>query len=195
MLAAPKYGFVFLASTKAASTAIQRAFKSRAQVLFSSPPSLKHLTAADFESDVAPLLVKHGYPRSSYVTTCLVREPIDLTVSWWRYRSRPGLVGRPNYTGEMSFDEFVDRVVSGQGAFRTPSQFAADDQGRTLVDRIFRYEHLEACVAWMAELSRAKIELERVNVSPRRTVEISAASRAKLEEFYAADLALYEAAE
>lgn len=195
MLAAPKLGFVFLASPKAGSTAIQRAFKGQAQMLISAPPSLKHLTAADFETDIAPLLAKHGYPRSSYATTCLVREPIDLTVSWWRYRSRPQVLGRPHYTGEMSFDEFVDRVVSGRGAFRTPSQFACDEHGRTLVDRTFRYDHLDACVAWMAELCGAHIELERVNESPRRAVEISAASRAKLEEFYAADLALYEAAE
>lgn len=195
MLAAPKLGFVFLASPKAGSTAIQRAFKSQAQLLFSAPPSLKHLTALEFEADIAPLLAKHGYARTSYSTTCLVREPVDLTVSWWKYRSRPEVLGRPHYTGEMGFDEFVERVVSGRGAFRTPSQFACDADGHTLVDRTFRYEHLDACVAWMAELAGVDIELDQVNVSPKRDVEITASARAKLEEFYATDLALYEAAE
>ena len=195
MLAAPKLGFVFLASPKAGSSAIQRAFRSQAQLLFSAPPSLKHLTAFEFEADVAPLLAKHGYARTSYATACLVREPVDLTVSWWRYRSRTEALGRPHYTGGMSFDEFVDRVVSGRGAFRTPSQFACDPDGHALVDRMFRYEHLDACVAWMAELAGVDVELERVNVSPRRAVEVTASARSKLEEFYASDLTLYEAAE
>jgi len=35
--------------------------------------------------------------------------------SWWRYRSRPGIVGTSTYTGDMSFDEFVGRVAAPRG--------------------------------------------------------------------------------
>ena len=27
--------------------------------------------------------------------------------SWWRYRSRPGIVGKRTYVGDLGFDEFV----------------------------------------------------------------------------------------
>lgn len=195
MLAAPKHGFVFLAAPKTGSTAIQRAFTSHAQLVTNGPPTLKHVTAAEFEADFVPLLVKHGYPRRDYTTTCLIREPIDATLSWWRYRSRRNLVGRSHYTGEMSFDEFAERVASGRGAFRRPTQFLCGADGRLLVDRLFRYDHVDACVAWMAAQVGVPVRLRRVNVSPRRETEVSPSARRALEEFYRTDLALYEAAE
>ena len=194
MLAAPKFGFVFLASPKAGSTAIQRAFADHAQLLTPGPPSLKHVTAAEFETDFAPLLAKHGYDRSSYVTTCLVREPVELTLSWYRYRSRRNIAGTPHYTGDLSFEEFAERVVAGRGAFRKPSEFLCDSGGRLLVERPYRYEHVDAAVAWMSELVGAPVRVGRANVSPPREVTVSDATRRMLEDYYAADTELYRAA-
>lgn len=194
MLAAPKFGFVFLASPKAGSTAIQRAFAEHAQLLTPGPPSLKHVTAAEFEADFAPLLAKHGFDRSSYVTTCLVREPVELTLSWYRYRSRRGIAGTAHYTGELSFDEFAERVVTGHGAFRKPSDFLCDADGRLLVERPYRYENVGDCIAWMSEQVGAPVKVGRANVSPPRDVTVTAATRRMLEEYYAADTELYRAA-
>jgi len=193
MLAAPKFGFVFLAAPKAGSTAIQRAFTEHAQLLTPGPPSLKHVTAAEFEADFAPLLAKHGYPRATYQTTCLVREPIDLTISWWRYRSRKNIRDSAHYTGEMSFDQFAEIVLAGGGDFRRPAEFACDAGGRLIVDRPFRYDNVDACVSWMATLVGEAVEVGRANVSPQREVAVSPETRRALEEFYADDLALYEA--
>ncbi|MFN8193051.1 MAG: hypothetical protein U0R80_02070 [Nocardioidaceae bacterium] len=194
MLAAPKFGFVFLASPKAGSTAIQRAFAEHAQLLTPGPPSLKHVTASEFEADFAPLLAKHGYERSSYLTTCLVREPIDLTLSWYRYRSRRNIAGSPHFTGDIGFDEFAERVVSGRGAFRRPRDFLCDADGRMLVERPYRYEHVDACVAWMSEQVGEPVSLRRVNVSPPREVTVSATTRQLLEDYYSVDLELWESA-
>ncbi len=195
MLAAPKFGFVFLAAPKAGSTAIQRAFTRHAQLVTPGPPSLKHVNAVDFEADFAPLLAKHGYPRSSYVTTCLVREPIDRTVSWWRYRSRQGIADTPQFTGNMSFAEFAEQVVSGEAGLTSHHGFAFGEDGQRLVDRPFRYEHIDRCIAWMAELVGKPVKVPLLNVSPGREVEISPTTRAMLEEFFATDLAHYELAE
>ncbi len=194
MLAAPSHGFVFLASPKAASTAIQRAFADYAQLLTPGPPSLKHLSAAEFEADIAPLLAKHGFDRSAYVTTALVREPVDLTLSWFRYRSRRNLQGSARYTGDMSFDVYAEQVVAGQGGFRPPREFLCDEQGTLLVQRPYRYEHVDACLAWMAEQVGQPVEVGRANVSPQRDVEVSPATRALLEQHFARDLEIYASA-
>lgn len=195
MLAAPKFGFVFLALPKAGSTAVQRAFHRYAQLVTPGPPSLKHLTAREFEADFAPLLAKHGYDRASYVTTCLVREPLDLTVSWYRYRSRATIAGTRQYTGEMSFDDFAVEVIEGRGGFRPPRDFLCDDTGRLLVDRPFRYDHIDRCLDWLQSQVGEPVAVGTVNVSPPREVTISPSTRRRLEEFYATDLELYESAE
>lgn len=195
MLAAPKHGFVFLAAPKAGSTAIQRAFTPHAQLVTLGPPSLKHVTATEFESDFAPLLDRHGYERSTYTTTCLARDPIEATLSWWRYRSRTGISDRPAYTGNTSFEEFAELVVAGKGQFKRLADFACGPDGRLLVERPFRYENLEACVAWMTECVGEPVSLRRANVSPQREAVLPASTRRRLEEYFAADYAVREAAE
>ena len=70
-------------------------------------------TAQSFITSFAPILARYGYPRGRYELVCIIREPIDWTASWWRYRSRPATVGKASYTGDMSFDEFADRVIDG----------------------------------------------------------------------------------
>ena len=111
MIAAPQHGFVFLAMPKCASSAIEAAVTRQGLFSLSRNP-LKHMQASEFEELVAPLIDFAGYPRSSYETLCLFREPIDWLHSWWRYRSRPALANprsqkHENYTGHVTFEEFT----------------------------------------------------------------------------------------
>ena len=77
----------------------------------------------------------------------------------------------------------------------TSANFVTDAEGAVIVDRMYRYEHLDAATAWMAErLGIAAPVLEPTNVSPAREGEMDAATRARLEEHFAEDLAIYEAA-
>ena len=107
-------GFVFLSMPKAGSTVLQKHFARHAMILFRQPPGMKHMSAVTFEAVLAPWLERYGHPRDSYETMCLVRHPLDRAVSWWRYRSRPEAQGQPNWTGDLSFAEFADRLVSVQ---------------------------------------------------------------------------------
>lgn len=194
MLAAPQHGFVFLAAAKGASTSMQRALRRHAQLVTQSPPSLKHMSAREFETFVAPLLAAHGFPRSDYETTCLLRHPVDLTVSWWRYRSRPSVAGLPQYTGDLSFDDFARLVVDGRGGFPRPAEWSGGEDGHCLIDRPFRYESIDACVRWLEDKIGAPLKLGRANVSPSREVEMSPGTRAMLEEHFAAEVDLYDSA-
>ena len=187
-------GFVFLSMPKAGSTALQRHFSRHAQILFRQPPGMKHMSAATFENVMAPWLERYGHPRDSYETVCLARHPVDRALSWWRYRSRPEAAAEKS-TGETTFAEFAEQLVSGEVPLGTAWNFVTTMDGEVLVDRIYRYEHLAEAAGWMAErLGIAPPELDPTNVSPARDVDVDAGVRAMLEAHYADDVRLYESA-
>jgi Sulfotransferase family len=188
-------GFVFLSMPKAGSTVLQRHFARHAELLFRQPPGMKHMSAVTFEATMAPWLARYGHPRESYETLCLVRHPIDRAVSWWKYRSRPEMARTHNSTADLTFAEFAERLIAGEVTLGTSANFVTDLEGRVIVDRIYRYEHLAAATTWMAErLGIAPPALEETNVSPARQVDLDADVRARLEEHYAADLVIYDSA-
>ncbi len=195
MMAMAHAGFVFLAMPKAGSSVLQREFGKHAQILVRNPPMAKHMSAARYERVFAPWLARCGHPRSSYETMCLVRQPLERAVSWWRYRARPDLRGKPNFTGDMSFAMFADRLISGEIGLGTATNFVTDQHGNVIVDRIFRYDNLQSAADWMASCLGIKTPaLPKVNVSPQRDLDLDAATRARLEAYFAPDLALYDSA-
>ena len=201
MLAAPQHGFAFLSTTKSGSTAVEQAFEPYAQVVLKGPPRLKHATAAAFHRHVAPLLAANGFDRSTYEVATVIREPLDWLASWWRYRSRDELrnakgAQRQNWAGDRTFEEWViemlDRDMQGIGRF---SRFIRTPETDNGVDRIWRYEHLDACCEWMGGLIGRRVALPTVNVSPPRQHDITKALRHRVEEYFAPEYALYEAAQ
>lgn len=186
-------GVVFLCTTKTGSSAIHQHFQRHADLVIRRPAGMKHMTAATFHQTVAPLLERYGFARTDYELTCVVRHPVDWAASWWRYRSRPQSRGRENYTGDLSFDAFAEQIAAGEVWLGSPHNFVTDAHGTVLVDRIYRYEHLDQASAWMASLlGVAAPELPTVNASPSRETAISASTRALLELHYARDLEVYE---
>ena len=187
-------GFVFLSMPKAGSTALQRHFSRHAQILFRQPPGMKHMSAATFENVMAPWLDRYGHPRDSYETVCLARHPVERALSWWRYRSRPEASAEKS-TGDTTFAQFAEQLVSGEVPLGTAWNFVTTMDGVVLVDRIYRYDNLAAAATWMAErLGIAPPELDPTNVSPARDVDVDPGVRAMLEAHYADDVRLYEAA-
>jgi len=194
MMAMAHAGFVFLSMPKAGSTALQRHFSRHAQILFRQPPGMKHMSAATFENVMAPWLERYGHPRTSYETVCLVRHPVDRAVSWWRYRSRPEASAEKS-TGDTTFAQFAEQLVSGEVPLGTAWNFVTTLDGTVLVDRIYRYEHLADVAGWMAgRLEIAPPDLDLTNVSPERDATVDPATRAMLEAHFADDVRLYESA-
>lgn len=202
MLAMTGAGFVFLSMPKAGSTAIQKHFSRHAEVLFRQPPGMKHMSAATFENTMAPWFERFGRSRASYETVCLVRHPVDRAHSWWRYRSRPEASDEKS-TGDTTFAEFAEALVSGEVPLGTGWNFVTTMDGRVLVDRMYRYENLSAAADWMAgRLGIAPPELDRTNVSPSRDTDVDLSVdpsvdpgvRALLEQHYADDVRLWESA-
>ena len=82
--------------------------------------------------------------------------------------------------------------MSGEIRLRPQTDYVTAEDGRLAVDRLWRYDDLDAAFAWMRDkVGKRKISLPERNVSPPRDLEVSAATRDLVEEAYAADVALF----
>lgn len=192
MLVFWRQGLVFLATPKTASTSIETALAPLAAVVVMRPPQLKHTNAQKYQRHVAPFL--GDAKGTSFVTTALMREPIDWLGSWYRYRQRPDEVPDKATRG-ISFDDFVQAYcqpvqpefakVGAQATFLTPDGFRP-------VDHIFRYEQMDQYVRFLEKRLSTTITLPKVNISPDAPVTLSAAVEQQLRQMRAADFALYD---
>jgi hypothetical protein len=200
VIAAPKHGFVLLAMPKCASSAIEAAVGQHG--MFSLPRNpLKHMPASVFEELIVPVIEFGGYPRDSYETLSLFREPIDWLHSWWRYRSRsaladPGSPRHGNYTGHVTFEEFTEAYIRRDADFARltgQAEFVSDSQGNVCVDRIFRYEQSQDLLHYLTKKLGMETAIDRVNVSPKRDLVISHRARAVLRDALGPEYAIYQA--
>ncbi len=191
MLVFWRQGLVFLATPKTASTAIETVLSPLAAVVVMRPPQLKHTNAQKYQRQVAPFL--GDAKGTSFVTTALMREPLDWLGSWFRYRKRDEEVPEKS-TKAMSFDDFVlayclpDQPefakVGAQANFLAPAGFRP-------VDHIFRYERMDLFVRFLEKRLGTTISLPTVNVSPEADIALSPKVEARLRQTRAADFALY----
>ena len=191
MLVFWRQGLVFLATPKTASTSIETALSPLAAVVVMRPPQLKHTNAQKYQRHVAPFL---GDPKGeTFVTTALMREPVDWLGSWYRYRRRDDEVPEKS-TRALSFDDFVRAYcqaeqpefakVGAQATFLT-------QRGFRLVDFIFRYERMDLFVKFLERRLGTRVSLPVTNVSPTETLSLSAPVAALLQQHCAADFSLY----
>ena len=197
MLALPHRGFVMLSVPKTGSTAIEEALTRHALVVLRGPPEVKHVSAGWVEDRLVPMLASLGYPRSSYQVVCLFREPFSWLASWWRYRARAEILDdpriAPNYTGELSFEQFGQAFLAGQvRGIEDQSTLLARADGTLAVDRIFSYEDERVWRAWLRAQVPARLRFARRNVSASRTGELSPETRADLAARLAGDLEIHD---
>lgn len=184
---------VFLATPKTGSTALAAALDPLAAVSIQRPPVLKHTTIQRYHRFLGPYLkVASGH---DFMTVALMREPVDWLGSWYRFRLREDITDERASTRGMSFDAFANAYcddprpgfanVGSQARFLTPP-------GRQPVDRIFCYERIETFVDFLEDRLGCEISLPRLNVSPPGDLALQPATRARLQDAMAADLALYD---
>lgn len=181
----------FLATPKTGSTAIASALESLAAVSIQRPPLLKHTTVHRYRRFIGPYL--QAASKEDFTVVALMREPQDWLGSWYRFRQREETAAERS-TAAMSFEAFV------QAWCRDPRPEFADvgSQGRFLrprqgegVDRLFRYEEIDAFVDFLKDRLGCEITLPRLNVSPPGATELSPGTKALLREVAAEDFDLY----
>lgn len=188
-----KERLVFLANTKTGSTSIESALEPLAHVAIKRPPQLKHMRAMAYGRHYKPFLEQAG--NGAFTTVALIREPIDWLGSWYRYRQRSELEDNRNSTAGQSFESFVEAYLLEKppafAAVGSQARFLGDADRAPLVDRLFRYEALGDFVHFLEESLGCEITLPRMNVSPKAPMELSAGLRARLQDHFAPDYAIW----
>ena len=200
MIGLPAHGFVLLSMPKCASTSLVRSLQGHAELVLRVNPRLKHMNCRSFHTLMVPVLRSAGYEREDYEVVSLFREPTAWIESWWRYRQRPSLakVDPAKYTGDVSFEEFVGKYVDGDpgpGTLRgRPARFVALSDDLDLgVDRLFALEQPQVWQTWIGAKVGGGIDVSTDNRSTvRPEPQLSRTMRARLDEFFAPEYAIYE---
>ncbi len=194
MLVFWKQKLVLLAVPKTGTTALEDALLPHADAAILNPPNMKHTPLRRYRSQLAPYFEDRGARPMEVMA--IIREPLDWLGSWYRYRARPAVSGKPVSTEGMSFDTFVD------GWLQTPepefarvgrqSRFVSTPEGEVGVDHLFAYEALPAAVSFLEDRLGVDLALERRNASPKRPVELSERMEQRLRREAADDFALWQ---
>jgi len=182
MLVFAKRKLVLLAMPKTGTTALESALAPKADVVMRDPPNLKHATAYRYDTYLRPYFEKCGM--TDMKVLCVLRNPVDWLNSWYRYRQRPYVDGKPHSTKDMTFDHFANEYAKDEPAHWAqvgdPAKFVRNGKGDMLVDHLVQYEQMDLLVAFLEDRLGTKITLEKKNVSPKGDLELSRQTYNKL---------------
>ncbi|MGH1354919.1 MAG: gamma-glutamyl kinase [Thalassovita sp.] len=191
-----KEKLVFLSVPKTGTTAYEDALAKRADMVVSDPPELKHAPLYRYNRFFRPMFEKVG--NIDVETMAVVREPISWLGSWYRYRRRPFMKGRPNATHNISFDEFVKEYMKGDpaGFANVGSQvkFLEPRPNGVRVNHLFQYEDQQKLQRFLEERLGCELALGRSNVSPKMELELSPGVERRLRQKRSAEFELWESA-
>ena len=194
MLIFTEHNFVFLESPKAASSSIHRAIAKYATIVFRNHPHVRHFSHRRYEMTIEPMLLKH-YWDSPGETSAVIREPMDWMQSWYQFRARPAIDGRPQSTKGVSFEDFaiafMDKNGAEYGNLGTQAQFLTN-KSKKLPDTIWRFDELTGYEAYLSAKLNADISFIKRNASERRDIEISPETKRALMDYFAPDYEIYE---
>jgi len=195
MLVFWKARLVLLAVPKTGTTALEQALLPHADAAIVNPPQHKHCTVRRYRAQLQKFFEQHG--QRPLEIMAVVREPVDWLGSWYRYRHRDDLVGHPNSTRGISFDDFVSEFAKGKpapfAAVGTQAKFLLDPEGRIGVDHLFRYEAQDRLLAFLSERLNMAITLPRLNVSPAVALALGPEAEARLRRKCPAEFEVWEA--
>lgn len=187
---------MLLSVPKTGSTALEAALAGDADLVLRNPPQLKHMNLRGWQNRLAPLFDGKA---ADFRVIAVIRDPVDRLRSWYRYRHRDDLVGRPASTRGLSFEDFVAEVMKpGERApyarIGSQSDFLTGKDGRIGADLMYRHEDMADLTDFLARTLKREITLQRLNSSPAVETPLSAATEAALRAHLADDCALHQAA-
>jgi hypothetical protein len=193
MLVFWKQKLVLLAVPKTGTTALEAALLPHADAAIMNPPSMKHVPYRRYRNQLARFFEDKGaHPME---VMAVIREPVDWLGSWYRYRGRAAVAGTPVSTAGLSFDAFVEGWLTDpppeHARVGRQSRFVSDGAGGIGVDHLFAYERLDRATAFLEDRLGVALHLDRQNVSPAATLDLSPAIRERLQHEAAADFALW----
>ena len=196
MLVFWKQRLVMLAVPKTGTSAYATALGPLASMVVSDPPELKHAPVYRYNRFFRPMFEKMGVERMDVLA--VIREPVSWLGSWYRYRQRGFLDGKPTSTRGLDFDAFVRAYLQGdQPPFAnvgSQAKFVEPRPNGTAVSHLYRYEEQGALIGFLEDRLGVTLDLPRANISPRADLALDPATEAKLRRKHAEDFALWEGA-
>ena len=183
----------FLSVPKTGSTAYQAALRPHADFVVADPPELKHAPLYRYDRFFRPIFEKVCGVEME--TLAVMREPISWLGSWYRYRRRDFMRGKPNNTHDVDFDGFVNAYLKGD----TPGFANVGRQSKFLEPRpkgapithLFRYEDPDRLDAFLAQRLGREVQTGRANVSPQMDLQLSPGVERRLRAKFHQDFDLY----
>jgi hypothetical protein len=201
MLISLAHKFVFIATPKCASTAIEEMLRPYGSLAFTGTSTIKHTTLRDYQRFIKPFLAKNQINVDSFEIYALFREPCSWIRSWWRYRSRPELADprhprHPYYTGGIPLEKFVDEYLKSEPAifarFGIQAQWVLRRKGDSDRLRLFRYEEIDKFLQHLGERVGRRLSLEKMNQSPVNGEGMPIALIERLRSVKPIDFQIYE---
>lgn len=193
MLVFWKERLVLLSVPKTGTHAYTQALAPLASMVVTDPPDLKHAPVYRYNRFFRPMFDKMGGADLELVA--VIREPLSWLGSWYRYRLRDELVGKPASTRGVSFDDFaLASCGDTPPAFAnvgSQARFTESRPNGTRVSHFFRYEDQAGLRAFLTQRLGPLPEIPEVNVSPSRDLALSAAVEAQVRALRADDFALW----
>lgn len=199
-----KHRYVMFDIPKSASTSITFALRGVSECIIDGNGGAKHMLLADYEEFLEPFFLKRaGKFVLEFERLAVVREPLDMLGSYYKYLRRPAALNpeHPDFrrhTADVSFAEYAqmvcDRTPNRFSNVTRPSGFVADKDHRIGIDTLFAFERLDDLAAHMSEKCGQEINIPQRNVSPQVDLgDIGNEARRLIEDTFAADFALYRA--
>ncbi len=194
MLVFSEARLVFLAMPKTGSTAYEAALAPHAALVVSHPPEIKHAPVFRYNRYFRPMIER--FVAADVDVLAVMREPISWLGSWYRYRQRPAVAGRPTSTQGISFDSFVSAFCASDppefARVGTQSKFLEPQRNGTRVTHLFRYEDQVGLIHFLETRLDTRLEFAAMNCSPVAPTPLSASTEARLRHKFAADFRLWE---
>ncbi|MEX3315450.1 gamma-glutamyl kinase [Sulfitobacter sp. PS-8MA] len=189
-----KQRLAFLSVPKTGTTAYEKALAPHADMIISEPPMLKHAPVYRYNRFIRPMFSKVCDVELELMA--VMREPISWLGSWYRYRRRPFMEGKPNNTFDVSFDEFVLAYMKGDkpGFADVGSQlkFMETQPNGTGITHYFRYEDQPRLQSFLEERLGVSLALSQENVSPQMALCLSPNVEKRFRRKFAAEFELYD---
>lgn len=196
MLVFWKEKLVFLAVPKTGTTSLEGALAPKAAMVMRDPPILKHSPIYRYRRFIEPYFGVAGDDKLE--TLAVIRNPVDWLSSWYRYRHRDDLVGHPNSTRDISFDDFVEEYCKGKPApyagVGSQAKFVCGNEDEIVVDHLFQYEQQDKLVEFLENRLNTKIDLPRLNISPVLETPLSEKIEEKLRRKREIEFKVWDAA-
>jgi hypothetical protein len=176
MLASIEHGFVLFCNPKSASTSLEAAYRKHANFDVGRGSRWKHLSWREYREAFGDYFDRHDCE-----TYAVVRDPVDLLISWWRFRQRPKIQNpshphHDNSTVGVSFRDWVDEWASDDPPPRAviieQSDVLMGHDGHPAPIRYFRYEDVQELARCLNQRIGVEYELTRSNSSPRIDVDV-----------------------